>query len=67
MTILAGVECGGTSFKVSFAKDEPYNIIETKIFETSKEDPNITIKKILNFLSTKEFDSLYGKKKKINY
>eukprot|EP01080_Neovahlkampfia_damariscottae_P002006 gene2006-1513_t len=58
MKNLVGVECGGTSFKVSFAQDEPTNITETKIFLTSKEDPNITIKEILNFLKTKKFDSL---------
>jgi hypothetical protein len=59
MSIYVGIECGGTTFKVSFAKETPLNIIETKIFETSKEDPNITIQEILNFLETKKFDSLF--------
>lgn len=58
MVIFCGIELGGTTIKIAFSKNDIKNITEKKIFETSTTDPTTTINEIINYLSTKEFDSI---------
>ena len=56
MTILAGVEGGGTTFVVALARDDPTNIIEREEFPTTT--PAETIGKCVAWLKQREYDSL---------
>jgi len=48
----------GMSFKCAIAKGTVSNIVEMAVFETSNEDPNITLNACVNWLKQRQFDSL---------
>eukprot|EP00056_Hartaetosiga_gracilis_P004589 m.76391 g.76391 ORF g.76391 m.76391 type:complete len:330 (-) comp11879_c0_seq1:3069-4058(-) len=54
--VFAGVEGGGTSWRVAIAVGDPTNIVEEVEFKT--EDPDVTIGKVKNFLSKHHYDAL---------
>lgn len=44
--------------RVAIAKNKSSNIIDSKTFETSKTDPNITIDQVISYLEKFKFDAL---------
>eukprot|EP01084_Bolivina_argentea_P020031 37290_1 len=54
---LAGVEGGGTTWRVAIAKGHPTNVVESETFYTS-EDADVTLKMVKNWLDEREFDAL---------
>jgi fructokinase len=52
--VFAGVEGGGTTFKVAIAKGTPSNIVESTTFETNQS----TVQHVLEWLRPRKFDAL---------
>ncbi|CAM9608150.1 unnamed protein product [Ascophyllum nodosum] len=57
MVIYAGVEGGGTSWRVALAEGHPTNIVDSKSFVT-KYDAREQLKEIKDWLSEREYDAL---------
>lgn len=57
MVIYAGVEGGGTTWRVALAEGHPSNIVESKSFVTL-EDSQEQLKQIKDWLSTRSYDCL---------
>ncbi len=55
--LLAGVEGGGTTWRVAIAKGHPTNVVESDSFFTS-DDARLTLKLVRNWLDEREFDAL---------
>mmetsp|Transcript_38421 Transcript_38421/g.84427 ORF Transcript_38421/g.84427 Transcript_38421/m.84427 type:complete len:227 (+) Transcript_38421:101-781(+) len=56
MVVLAAVDCGGTTFKLALAVDEPSNIVEQTEIPTTT--PKETLAKVCEWLGTKHYDAL---------
>lgn len=57
MVVYAGVEGGGTTWRVALAEGHPTNIVKSKAFVTL-EDAQEQLREIKEWLSTKKYDSL---------
>lgn len=57
MVVYAGVEGGGTSWRVALAEGHPTNIVEIKSFPT-QDNAQEQLREIKEWLSTKKYDSL---------
>lgn len=57
MVVYAGVEGGGTSWRVALAEGHPTNIVEEKSFVT-KDNAEAQLKEIKDWLSERKYDSL---------
>lgn len=57
MVVYAGVEGGGTTWRVALAEGHPSNIVESQSFATL-EDSHAQLRQIKEWLSTKKYDSL---------
>lgn len=57
MVIYAGVEGGGTTWRVALAEGHPSNIVESKSFVTL-DDAQEQLKEIKEWLSTRKYDCL---------
>lgn len=57
MVVYAGVEGGGTTWRVALADGHPSNIVESKSFVTL-DDAQEQLKQIKDWLSSKKYDCL---------